>query len=116
MVVSAHVCAPVTTDWIAGGGSEVVGPPPLELTGSEQAENRAATASAVAATTERRGQAWRNMEGRAFGVLLQYERIIRAGCPGKRPSEPIPVSGPELHVGIQEPRTLETQAALRAGR
>src|SRR5678816_2936111 len=67
VVVSAHVCAPVTTDWIAGGGSEVVGPPPPEPTGSLHAENRTATASVAAAATERREEAWRNMEGRALG-------------------------------------------------
>src|SRR5262245_35080691 len=65
VVVSAQVWAPVTTDWIAGGSPEVVGPPPLELTGSLHAENRTATASVAAAATERREEAWRNMEGRA---------------------------------------------------
>src|SRR5262245_12772220 len=66
VVVSAHVWAPVTTDWMAGGGSEVVGPPPLELTGSLHAENREAIRVAAAAMVQRE-ERWRNMEGRALG-------------------------------------------------
>src|SRR3954466_13975356 len=71
---------------MSGRGSGVVRPPPSTLIESLHAESSAATANVAAAATERRKETWRNMERRAFGVVLRYERIARlAGETSFRP-------------------------------
>jgi len=47
--------------------------------------------------------------------VLQYERIVRARLENVIPSPYRPI-GPSCTSEFKKPRTLETQAALRAGR